>query len=257
VTELGYTPGFRIPRHHHVDPQVCFVLDGLLTEVLDRGVLECRRFDLSFKPARASHCVESGPAGARVMVVEIRRERLRASTALAEALSAPIQLARGSLDGLGLGIHAELRSDDRFSRLAIEGGILEFLATAIRRLRPPGPGDPYPWLEQVTTMLEDGLSERVTVTDLARAVGVGERQLTRVFRSRHGCEIDAYLRKRRVRKAAHHLTSSNEPLVQIALGCGFFDQSHFTRVFKQHTGLTPAAYRRRNRLCPRGESESN
>jgi AraC family transcriptional regulator len=39
------------------------------------------------------------------------------------------------------------------------------------------------------------------------------------------------------------LTRTQAPLIEIALASGFFDQSHFTRVFKQATGFSPATYR--------------
>jgi transcriptional regulator GlxA family with amidase domain len=44
--------------------------------------------------------------------------------------------------------------------------------------------------------------------------------------------------------AAGRLTDSDDGIAQIALDAGFYDQSHFTRTFKRHFGLTPLAYRR-------------
>ena len=44
--------------------------------------------------------------------------------------------------------------------------------------------------------------------------------------------------------AAARLRDSGDGIAQIALEAGFFDQSHFTRAFKQHFGATPLAYRR-------------
>ncbi|MCW5720439.1 MAG: helix-turn-helix domain-containing protein [Devosia sp.] len=47
-----------------------------------------------------------------------------------------------------------------------------------------------------------------------------------------------------MRRAKDLLKSSGEPLSGIALMLGFSDQSHFNRVFRRHTGFTPAAFRR-------------
>jgi AraC-like DNA-binding protein len=47
-----------------------------------------------------------------------------------------------------------------------------------------------------------------------------------------------------VAKARTLLARTNTPLLDIALTCGFSDQSHFNRVFKKHTGVPPGQYRR-------------
>jgi AraC family transcriptional regulator len=72
--------------------------------------------------------------------------------------------------------------------------------------------------------------------------------LARAFRLRYGTPLGTYARGLRLTWAAGQLTDSNDAIAQIALEAGFFDQSHFTRTFKRHFGLTPQAYRRAARL---------
>jgi AraC family transcriptional regulator len=179
-----------------------------------------------------------------VLVVEIPRDRLQAAPKLAETLRSPLQLTRGTLDGLGLTIYSELRTADRFTRLAIEGGILELLANVTRRLRPTAAPVPHPWVEDVLALAAEELAGNVSLTSLARRLGVSPRRLSHGFRTRFGCSLDGYIRALRVRSATEQLTSSDRPLVEIAVSCGFYDQSHFTRIYKEHTGFTPAAHRR-------------
>jgi len=243
--EFGYPPSFTIPSHTHNNAQFCFVLEGSLTEALDRTVLHCHRFDLSFKPAGVLHQVESGPAGARVLVVSIPGDRLLASRTLAETLSLPIRIGHGALAGLGLRMYAELKTSDPFARLAIEGTVLELLASASRRIRSDGVGlrNDFLWLEEVAALVRERLTERLTLADLARTAGVTPRRLAREFRMHYRCSVEAYLRELRVRLAAEALSASDRPIAEIALGIGFCDQSHLNRVFKRHMGMTPAAYR--------------
>jgi AraC-like DNA-binding protein len=47
-----------------------------------------------------------------------------------------------------------------------------------------------------------------------------------------------------VRRAADALAGGTTPISQVALGAGFVDQPHLTRVFKRECGVTPAAFRR-------------
>jgi transcriptional regulator GlxA family with amidase domain len=48
----------------------------------------------------------------------------------------------------------------------------------------------------------------------------------------------------RVEAAREHLVGSSTPLAEVAYLCGFSDQSHFTRTFVRHVGLSPGAWRR-------------
>jgi len=47
-----------------------------------------------------------------------------------------------------------------------------------------------------------------------------------------------------VLRACQELTAGDAPLAEVALRAGFADQSHFTREFRRHVGVTPAAFRR-------------
>src|SRR5262245_35676700 len=67
--------------------------------------------------------------------------------------------------------------------------------------------------------------------------------LAREFHKYYQCTIGEYLRKLRIDFACHEVISSDSTLAEIALDAGFFDQSHFSRTFKCHTGLTPTEFR--------------
>ena len=57
-----------------------------------------------------------------------------------------------------------------------------------------------------------------------------------------------YLRKLRIRIASRALIYTNEALSEVALNCGFADQSHFTREFRRELGRTPRDYRQHHKL---------
>jgi AraC family transcriptional regulator len=68
--------------------------------------------------------------------------------------------------------------------------------------------------------------------------------LARVFSLKYGTPVGTYVRGLRLNWAAARLADSEDTIAQIASEAGFFDQSHFTRTFRRHFGLTPQAYRR-------------
>jgi AraC family transcriptional regulator len=78
---------------------------------------------------------------------------------------------------------------------------------------------------------------------IAAAAGIHPVHLARVFRRHCGYTLGDYVRKLRVDFAARQLLATDEPLAGIAFAAGFSDQSHFTKVFKRQTGMTPADFR--------------
>src|SRR5262249_10518484 len=85
--------------------------------------------------------------------------------------------------------------------------------------------------------------ENLTLAQVAQAAGVHPVYLGHIFRQEFGETLGEYLNRVRVRAAAESLANSTVPLSAIALDFGFYDQSHFTRVFRQVTGATPGAFR--------------
>lgn len=82
--------------------------------------------------------------------------------------------------------------------------------------------------------------------DVASAVGVSERQLTRLFAA-HDESFAERLLAHRLQAAEALLVSNTEaatPISEIAARCGFSSQAHFSRAFKAHTGVTPSELRR-------------
>jgi AraC family transcriptional regulator len=75
--------------------------------------------------------------------------------------------------------------------------------------------------------------------------------VAREFRRRHGMSIASYLRMRRIEWAAARLTESEDSIAQVAAASGFFDQSHFTRLFHRITGETPGRFRAAARTARR------
>jgi len=107
-------------------------------------------------------------------------------------------------------------------------------------------GDPGRGEDALVRRMRDYLdahaTQDVTLADLAR---IGQRSrytVLRLFRRATGMTPHGYLLNRRIERARRAL-AAGAPLAETALACGFFDQSHFSRVFKRFTGVTPGQYR--------------
>jgi AraC family transcriptional regulator len=85
--------------------------------------------------------------------------------------------------------------------------------------------------------------EDFDLASTAAAVGISKYYLVRLFRSSMGLTLNTYLLQLRVEKAKELLLTPSRTISDVAMELGFSDQSHFARVFKRFTGLTPLAYR--------------
>jgi AraC-like DNA-binding protein len=93
----------------------------------------------------------------------------------------------------------------------------------------------------------DHLGDRMGRGDVASAVGLSNGYFSRRFHAEMGQPFSIVLRQMRTDRAAELLVRSDTELSQIALQCGFTDQSYFSRVFRELTGLSPGHYRAKYR----------
>lgn len=93
-------------------------------------------------------------------------------------------------------------------------------------------------------LLDASINGDISMNRLATECGLSTRHFARAFRQSVGMPPHRYLLKRRVEVACDLLARSGMTLPEVALACGFGDQSHFTRVFRASVGVTPGTWRR-------------
>lgn len=97
-------------------------------------------------------------------------------------------------------------------------------------------------LRRIDDWIEANLDRIIRLDELAILANMSEFHFHRMFRLSRGIAPHAWVTERRVDRA-RALLKSDKPIVEIAVACGFSSQSHLTRVFRRHTGKTPADYR--------------
>ena len=138
--------------------------------------------------------------------------------------------------------------------LVDDAGAVIGTAGITRRLDTPGqaiaPGSEF---GPVLAYLRDHYHAPITNRQLARLAHMSVRAFERKFHRSFHLTPQKYLRKLRLRMASRALVYTGQSLAEVASGCGFSDQSHFTRAFRRHFGRTPREYRehyaRRRRRC--------
>jgi len=103
---------------------------------------------------------------------------------------------------------------------------------------------------KVRDYIDSHFTGRVLVAELGALVRLSEAHFSRAFKRTFGKSPHAFVITRRVELAALYMLQTEAPLSDIALRCGFTDQPHFCKLFRQTTGHTPAAWRRaQQRRC--------
>lgn len=98
--------------------------------------------------------------------------------------------------------------------------------------------------KRVLDWVAERYAETITLEELAGVAGLSPSHFARLFKRTIGHSPMHYVTAYRIEQAKKALADPDRPLIDVALSCGFADQAHFTRVFKQLEGATPKAYRR-------------
>ncbi len=102
-------------------------------------------------------------------------------------------------------------------------------------------------LAGVMDYVRSHLDEPLRLGDLANATGLSTYQINQRMEGLLGLSPKQYISRCRIDAACHLLENTEESLVEIAIACGFSDQSSFTRQFGRIVGMTPKVFRENQR----------
>jgi AraC family transcriptional regulator len=246
LAETEYAGGLQVPVHAHDHALCCLVLEGSFTERSGRKRESVETGGLIFHPQDELHAHDFDRSGGRCFNIQFGSPWVERMDAFGlRQPSAPASLHRTKAGWLAAQLYQEFCTQDSASVLSIEGFALALLgeiartgSTGERTGAKPG------WLLRALDHLHAHYMEPISLTELALKVEIDPSHLARTFRQFYGCTMSEYVRKLRVETARKELLTTDKPLSTVAYDAGFTDQAHFSRVFKQLTGLTPGAFRK-------------
>lgn len=228
LLETDHAPRLRLPRHDHAAATIVIVQEGEFEETVGRRTFQCKAGTFLVKPNGAHHTNRYGESGSKAILV-----------ALPPTLPVyDVSFFRN--EALMRRLAFELRYRDAAAALVAEGILLELLDSpgrnenAARRVPPS-------WLRAAQERLRCDPTAGISL--IARQIERDAVHLAREFRRHYGCSPGEYARSARIETACRALRMTGDSISAIAFGTGFYDQSHFTNVFRRLTGVTPAEYR--------------
>jgi AraC-like DNA-binding protein len=146
---------------------------------------------------------------------------------------------------LGHGVSLEIGSEIVARKLVLR--LVELLGGKKPDWHDDHSGFTPPVMKQIVEYLDTLLHHQFCLQELASLVGCSPSHFARKFRHTEGLSLGRFINRRRLAAAMRTLQNDSTPLAQIALDLGFSSQSHFTRLFSDLTGMTPAKFQRQCR----------
>lgn len=126
---------------------------------------------------------------------------------------------------------------------ALSAHILQRYSTKKLIIRNYTDGLPKYKLTQALTYINEHLNQKLSLAEIATVVEMSPYYFASLFKQSTGLAPHQYVTKLRIERAKKLLKKRELTIIEICQQVGFQSQSHFTRVFRQHTATTPKAYR--------------
>jgi AraC family transcriptional regulator len=240
LSELNQATPQKFPRHHHERDYFFLVIGGDYREGDARKTHEFTPISAGFNPKHVEHAGEAGAKGVRFFTIEFADDFVRRHS---KPMPHDPVVDYGARDIVWSGLHLFqcFRQTDAPDPLSFESIACELLGS----VEPPNTdSDSQPaWLRRATDLLDSAVRHTCSISALAREAGVHPVHLARVFRKSTGISPGEYLQRLRADRACDLLLNSKLPLSEVAADCGFYDQSHMTRMLRRYARTTPKALR--------------
>jgi len=240
IAETHYGPRSYQSRHDHEEARLIITVHGGFTEAWGRLRHCCVPASALLRPAGEMHTNRYNATGALCVSIRFGAEwsRRLQEYGIQGGFNGSVEMG-----SLAHRLYRELRAGDSSSPIAIQGGVLDIVARFSGVQARHREHHPPHWIESTKEVLRSNLNEPPDLFETARLAGVHPAHLSRVFRQFTGMTMGAYLRRQRVDFACSRLRQSKCSLADIALEAGFYDQAHFSRVFRRQIGISPKEFR--------------
>jgi AraC family transcriptional regulator len=242
LTETLHAPSSTMPAHVHDAASICLTLAGQGLEIVEGLRLVTEPGCVLMRGPHLLHANQYGPITHRGFMIELEQKWLNTCRHFLRVFEGHRHFAGGPVPALALRIYRESRVKDSVASIIVEGLMLEMLGHASRSLIKP-PVRPPRWLMQARELLHGRFNDSLNLVEVANTVGVHPTHLARTFKKHYRTTVGEYVRRLRLDWATRQLSETADSIAEIASAAGFYDQSHFSHLFKQHTGFTPAEFR--------------
>jgi AraC-like DNA-binding protein len=228
--------------HCHENVYFAFILQGGNIEKRQE-VKECTSGTMLFYHKHEPHCNASYQAKTKIFHLEIRDEWFLANRFEIPGASKKWALHDTSSRMLCGKILQECFIQDSFSTLSLDALVAQLL---IHFFRGDVSDQPHPplWVKEVTRMISELPIGELNLQRLSQLTQLHPATLSKSFPLYFHCHLGDYIRQVKVERSLSALADRTKAISDIALDYGFFDSSHYIKVFKALKGMTPSEFRK-------------
>lgn len=247
-----------VERHSHDEAHFVLVLDGLYVSTADGAPPVSTGPQLIFNPAGTTHRdrfeARNREVDGRFMTISLSSDTMREAERISNVPQRAVVLDSPQAMAVGAQLSRACAANGPDAAFTQHSLALELLSLTSVRRDPKHRGAPA-WLRMARERLDDSLGNTSSIAEIARITGVHPVHLSRVFRQHVGMSPAHYLRQRRLEQSCALLRYTTRSLSDVALTCGFSDQSHFTNTFSSAYRITPSAFRALHRQTVRASDD--
>jgi len=251
LSDVCYAPGLNLASHAHERGKICLVVQGKYHERIGRQTIHYRPFHCVYHPPGFDHTDGVGENGMRLLSLSFDRALFDEIDTHRVDLTPLRELTGRSQVWRILRLFTASRS---LLPIEIEAAAVNIITEIVsapreipRSLRS---------LRAARDFITENYRSSLTLAEVAQAVDLHPVYLGQLFTTKVRQTLGDFVNDLRVRAAAEALSCGSAPLADIAVENGFYDQSHFSRVFSRKVGVSPGAFRRRHQTRIAGSPES-
>jgi AraC family transcriptional regulator len=240
LSDVCYAPGLNLASHAHERGKICLLIQGKYHERIGRQTMHYSPYQCVYHPPGFDHSDGVGKNGMRLLSLSFDR-----------ALFDEIDTHRVDMTHLrDLTGHRQawrilrlFTASRSLLPIEIEAAAVDIITETVSAPREI-PGSVRA-LRAAHEFIVENYSSNLTLAEVAQAVDLHPVYLGQLFTRKVQQTLGNFVNDLRVRAAAEALSFGSKPLADIAVANGFYDQSHFSRVFRSKVGISPGAFRRR------------
>ena len=240
ITNTAYkTSSSNSDWHYHKNLHICFVYDQGKVETKHRSIYSKNSGSIFFYRAGELHRWISPNQKSTSANIEIEDTFLKKYDFIENNIKKAVE-TNINAKALILKMQRELNYSDCIDDLQLQFLLFELVSYGAHQKYRNTPR----WVVLLKELLHELWDETISLQEISKHVGAHPVTVSKNFRKYFHCTLGEYRRKLKIERTIDLVKNTSLSLSEIAHSCGFTDQSHFTRNFKEFTGFLPKDFRK-------------